>query len=32
VLGVRPAIQPIIADRLEGAGRHPIRWDDVIKT
>jgi|GEM_PF-6654581 len=32
VLGVRPAIQPIIADRLEGAGRHPIRWDDVIET
>ena len=30
IVGVNPAIQPMIAQRLEQAGYPTIRWDDLI--
>jgi hypothetical protein len=30
IAGVNPAIQPMIAQRLEQAGYRTIRWDDLV--
>ena len=30
IVGVNPATQPTIAQRLEEAGYHAVRWDDLI--